>query len=113
MSMRLLVAVGIVLFVCLAALFPNFFLMSDIKSNVDLSMRLSPPSYAHPLGCDLYGQDVFTAIVLGARTSLYIAFFVIIISVTIGTITGIVAGFFRGFWDSIIMRLVDVMMAFL
>ena len=78
----------------------------------DINLRLLPPNSIHPLGCDLYGQDILNSILMGARTSLIIGFLTVLFSTCIGVVTGLVAGFFRGIVDHVIMRLVEIVMAF-
>jgi peptide/nickel transport system permease protein len=74
--------------------------------------RLLPPSGTHWLGTDALGRDVFTRALWGARISLPIAFVVIAFAVLLGTIVGAVAGFFGGWLDAVLMRIVDITMAF-
>ena len=73
--------------------------------------RLSPPSEQHLFGTDNLGRDVFSRTVWGARLSLQIGFFVSALTVLMGTVVGLTAGFFRSL-DTPIMRLMDSMMAF-
>ena len=74
--------------------------------------RLQEPSWSHFMGTDALGRDVFTRALWGARISLPVAAIVIISSVVVGTIVGAAAGFFGGWVDAILMRLVDITMAF-
>lgn len=74
--------------------------------------RLLPPSLHHLMGTDALGRDVFTRTLWGARTSLPVALVVIVSSVVLGTIVGAVAGYLGGWVDSVLMRLVDITMAF-
>jgi len=78
----------------------------------DLAQRLAPPSSMHPMGTDQYSQDVLSRILYGARISLTIGFLAVAISVTLGLLLGAVAGYWGGFVDTAIMRLVDMVMAF-
>jgi peptide/nickel transport system permease protein len=73
--------------------------------------RLSPPSEQHPFGTDNFGRDVFSRTVWGARLSLEIGFLVSALTVLMGTVVGLTAGFFRRL-DTPIMRFMDSMMAF-
>ena len=66
------------------------------------------PSKEHLLGTDKYGMDMLTRLMYGGRVSLLIGFIVIIIETTLGVIMGGIAGFFGGWVDNLIMRLVDV-----
>ena len=77
-----------------------------------VATRLQEPSWSHLMGTDALGRDVFTRTLWGARISLPVAAIVIISSVIVGTIVGAAAGFFGGWIDAILMRLVDITMAF-
>ena len=70
------------------------------------------PRAAHWMGTDALGRDVFTRTLWGARTSLPVAAIVIVSAVLIGTIVGAAAGFFGGWLDAVLMRAVDITMAF-
>ena len=74
--------------------------------------RLLHPSASHWLGTDALGRDVFTRVLWGTRTSLPVSFIVIVAAVLIGCAIGAVAGFFGGWFDAVLMRLVDLTMAF-
>ena len=73
---------------------------------------LLPPSGSHWFGTDELGRDVFTRIVYGARISLKVGFVAVGIATLIGTAVGLVAGFYGGWLDSLLMRLVDIMLCF-
>ena len=77
-----------------------------------LKDRLLAPSFAHPLGTDELGRDTLTRVIYGARLSLTIGLLPTFISMTIGTILGLIAGYFGGKIDFAIMRLADIMLAF-
>lgn len=77
-----------------------------------LTDALLPPGGDHIFGTDKLGRDVFARVVYGARTSLVAAFCVVIIAFTVGTVLGILAGYFGKVVDAIIMRLADMMIAF-
>jgi peptide/nickel transport system permease protein len=79
--------------------------------DMDISLRLTGPSIEHWLGCDVNGGDVWTAVLYGARLSLFISFLTVFISVTVGTAVGLISGFRLGITDTIFMRLVDIIMA--
>ncbi|GMR13453.1 MAG: hypothetical protein BMS9Abin29_1663 [Gemmatimonadota bacterium] len=70
------------------------------------------PSLDHPFGTDRLARDVLTMVLYGARISLSIGLIAVAISVTIGTILGAVSGYLGGWPDSVIMRVVDVVIAF-
>lgn len=73
---------------------------------------LQPPSFEHPFGTDALGRDVLSRVIYGARVSLQVGFVAVAIYISIGTVLGAIAGYFGGIVDSIIMRLVDMMLAF-
>jgi peptide/nickel transport system permease protein len=72
----------------------------------------SGPSREHFFGVDPIGRDVFSRVLYGAQVSLTVAFIGTGLSVLIGTILGVVAGYYRGWSDSLIARSLDVMLAF-
>ncbi|MCI9476379.1 ABC transporter permease [Anaerovoracaceae bacterium 41-7] len=79
--------------------------------NQDIPNKLQTPSLAHLFGTDDLGRDIFNRIVYGARYSLFIGFSATIISLSVGSILGCIAGYFGGKTDNIIMRLTDVFIA--
>jgi peptide/nickel transport system permease protein len=70
------------------------------------------PSSAHPFGVDELGRDIFARVIYGAQTSLEVAFIATGIAVLIGTVIGTAAGYFRGWIDSLLARLMDIVLAF-
>ena len=78
----------------------------------DLGNTLSSPSLANFLGTDYYGRDVFIRLVYGGRTSLGIALLSTFFAIVIGSIVGLFTAYFGGWLDIILMRFVDVMLAF-
>jgi len=76
-----------------------------------IGYQKSPDLPVHALGTDELGRDVLTRIIYGGRISLYISFMTVVISLTIGTVTGAVAGFYGGAVDSLLMRFVDIVIA--
>jgi peptide/nickel transport system permease protein len=70
------------------------------------------PSSAHPFGVDELGRDIFARVIYGAQVSLEVAFIATGAAVIIGTIVGMAAGFFRGWVDSLLARLMDIVLAF-
>ena len=73
-----------------------------------LAERLAGPSLAHPFGQDHLGRDVLSRAIYGARVSLGVGFSSVAITIVIGTIIGVAAGYFGRWTDSVLMRFVDV-----
>jgi peptide/nickel transport system permease protein len=79
----------------------------------ELSLRMLPAgSPGHPLGTDQLGRDLLSRLVWGARTSLAIGVFAVLIAALLGTLMGLVAGYVRGWLDTLLMRGIDVLLAF-
>ncbi|MCE5312701.1 MAG: ABC transporter permease [Nitrospiraceae bacterium] len=81
-------------------------------TKIDVYNVLSPPSISHPLGTDELGRDLLSRMIWGSRASLKVGFIAVGIAILIGTIVGALAGFYGGRTDSILMRFVDIMLAF-
>ncbi|MFW5730384.1 MAG: ABC transporter permease [Desulfonatronovibrionaceae bacterium] len=79
---------------------------------INVDAVLEPPSPGHLLGTDNLGRDVLSRIVFGARVSLWVGFVAVGISLVIGVILGLVAGYFGRVVDEMLMRFVDVMLCF-
>lgn len=79
---------------------------------IDLDNIESPPSKEHYLGTDDLGRDVYSRILHGGRVSLTVGITASIMQITIGVTLGAIAGYFGGIVDSIIMRIVDIIMCF-
>ncbi len=71
-----------------------------------------PPSMEHPFGTDTLGRDVLCRVVYGARISLAVGLLATAISTVIGLVMGALAAYYGGIWDTIIMRLADIFLAF-
>jgi peptide/nickel transport system permease protein len=74
--------------------------------------RLQSPSWDHPLGTDALSRDVFTRVLYGARQTIPISVIVIVSAVLIGSALGAIAGFLGGWVDQVVMRTVDITLAF-
>lgn len=79
---------------------------------IDLRAFLQPPSAEHWFGTDNAGRDLFSRVVYGARVALYMGLVGIMAPLVIGTLIGLVAGYFGGWTDTILMRLVDIALPF-
>lgn len=80
--------------------------------DVDLNLQFLPPGGQHLAGTDMYGRDVFTRLLYGARISLVIGLVPTLLSMTVGSILGVTAGYFGGKTDRVIMSLADIVLAF-
>ncbi len=78
----------------------------------NLSVRYNPPSSEHLMGTDQLGRDVFLRVIYGARVSLGIAIFAATLSASIGAFIGFSAGFVGGWFDTVVIRMTDMLMAF-
>lgn len=79
---------------------------------IDAWHVLLPPSAEHWFGTDELGRDVLTRVIFGARVSLKVGFVAVGIAVAVGTVVGLFAGFYGGWVDSVLMRIVDIMLCF-
>jgi len=87
-------------------------LVSADPLRVDLALRLRPPDAAHWLGCDGLGRDILARLAVAARRSLGIAAAVVTLSTITGVLLGAVAGYFGGWVDEGIARIIDTLLAF-
>jgi peptide/nickel transport system permease protein len=76
------------------------------------SQRLKPPSAEYWFGTDAFGRDIYTRIIYGARISLRVGIISVAIATLLGVTGGVLAGYFGGFTDSVIMRTADITLAF-
>ena len=102
-------AIVICLFIAMAILAPVIAPYGEAEQ--DLINRLQGPSAAHILGTDELGRDVFTRMLYGSRISIAIGILPSLISLIIGVIAGLTAGYFGGAVDYVIMRVADVMLS--
>lgn len=79
---------------------------------MDGAARLDGPSWQHIMGTDNFGRDIFSRVIEGSGTTFIIAFLVIIFGASIGIIIGALSGYFGGVFDSILMRVCDMITAF-
>ena len=78
----------------------------------NLANDLVSYSRQHPLGTDKLGRDILSRLIFGARISLIVGFATVALSVSIGLVIGSLSGYFGGWIDQLLMRLVDILMAF-
>jgi peptide/nickel transport system permease protein len=100
----------VALWILLAVLAP---LISPYGPNTpDMAVRLTGPSWRHLMGTDEYGRDILTRVLFGARISVFVAVMSSIVSVAIGLPLGLYAGYRGGFAAEVVMRLMDILLAF-
>ena len=100
------------LLIILAAVFAPVLTGGVSLSEAVLEDALQPPSSEHIFGTDKLGRDIYTRVIYGARTSLVSAFSVVIIIFVLGTVLGVLSGYFGGWVDAVIMRIADLMVSF-
>ncbi len=116
-SPQAIISLAFLIFLVLVAVFAPLIATND-PINTNLSLRLRPPfgfdkyEPSFFFGTDALGRDVFSRMVFGTRVSLLVGFSVVLISGTLGTVLGLLAGYFGGKTDDIIMRLADIQLAF-
>lgn len=107
-----LVALVFVLLLVLVAIFAPWISPFDAENYFDYERLNEGPSALHWLGVDPLGRDIFSRILMGARISLAAGFLSVALGGLIGTALGLLAGYYEGWWDRIVMRISDVLFAF-
>jgi peptide/nickel transport system permease protein len=79
---------------------------------VDVMQALKPPGAEHWLGSDAIGRDIFARVIYGARYDLAMAFFGVVGPIILGTLVGLVSGYFGGRTDAVLMRILEVTVSF-
>lgn len=105
------VAAAILLIIVLAALFAPWVAPED-PTVQNLARQGAPPGSEVLLGADQLGRDVFSRLIYGARIALEVGLVSIVIALVVGTAIGTVAGYFGGWLDDVVMRAMDVLLAF-
>jgi peptide/nickel transport system permease protein len=93
-------------------IFPGAWIIPYSPVDYSFTHVLTPPSWLHPFGTDSFGRDVFIRVLYGARISLAISMTGVIFAVLIGTLIGMTSAYFGHLYDSILMRLMDLLFAF-
>ena len=101
----------VLLLLMTAALFPSWLAPYD-PLEMEMRDRLLPPSTEHLFGTDDFGRDILSRIIYGARISLMVGVVAVGIAATVGISLGLLAGYFGGISDTVIMRLMDIIFAF-
>ena len=100
-----------ILLIILAAVFAPYISPYN-PDKINVNAILQPPSFAHILGTDQLGRDVFSRLIYGSRISVEVGFISVSISLFIGIIIGAFAGYYAGLTDGFLMRFVDIMLTF-
>lgn len=107
-----MVALVFVLLLVLVAIFAPWISPYDAENFFDYDKLNDGPSWQHWLGVDPLGRDIFSRILVGSRISLAAGFASVAVGGLIGTALGLMAGYYEGWWDRIVMRISDVLFAF-
>ncbi len=105
----ILLAAAALILITLISIFA--FLSPYDPDALNMTARLQSPSLAHPFGTDDLGRDYLTRVLYGGRISLLVGVVAMLISTVIGVLVGTVSGYFGGLIDSILMRIVDVLLS--
>jgi peptide/nickel transport system permease protein len=111
-SKSVLIGGILVLIVVICAIFAPMIATHDPYQMTMADRLLKPLQKGHLLGTDQYGRDLFTRIIYGARVSLKVGFISVVLSMVIGVTLGLIAGYYGGWLDTIIMRFVDIVLSF-
>ena len=103
---------GFVLFLVLLALASPYIVPYDAENFFDYDALNAGPSLQHWFGVDSLGRDIFSRILIGTRISLAAGFSSVAVGAVIGTLLGLIAGYYEGWSDRVIMRVCDVLFAF-
>ncbi|WP_320130661.1 ABC transporter permease [uncultured Sphaerochaeta sp.] len=107
----LVLGMVIVFIAILIAFFPQLFTHHD-PLEVNTSARMEAPSSLHFFGTDNYGRDIFSRVIYGTAIDLKIGIFGMLIPLVFGSILGLFSAFYGGFLDNLLMRIIDIFMAF-
>ena len=102
---------ALVLLIVLLALFAPFLAPQDPMAG-DMKTVLQTPSAQHILGTDKLGRDILSRILCGTQISLFMALCLVALIAVVGTLVGVLAGYFGGWLETILMRFADMMLAF-
>jgi peptide/nickel transport system permease protein len=105
------VAATVLVLIILMAVFDET-LAPSAANEIDVEDRLQPPSLEHPFGTDDLGRDILSRVILGAAVSLRVGFLAVAIALVVGSLIGLLAGFYGRWVDDVLMRFMDVLFAF-
>lgn len=111
-NLEFILGATLTIVICLAVVFSDV-LFPGGANKIDLMARLTKPftNAAYPFGTDPLGRDVLARVVAGGKISLLVGFTSVIGAVVFGVLMGLIAGYYRGFWDMVVMRFADLQLA--
>ncbi|MCS7151871.1 MAG: ABC transporter permease [Endomicrobia bacterium] len=107
----LILGCSMLIFLCIFATLADYIAPYNPYEQ-NLLQRLQPPSFKHLFGTDELGRDVFSRMVYATRVSLLVGLISVGIATVIGTILGLISGYYGGWVDTLIMRIVDIILCF-
>ncbi len=110
-DLRLIAGISVFAMIALSAIFAPF-LSSYTPGKMDITQRLLSPNTHHWLGTDLQGIDIWTSLLYGGRISLGITGVTVLVTTSFGSMIGLFSGYFGGWIEQILMRLIDILIAF-
>lgn len=108
----LLIVSGLLVLLLGVAAFAPDTISDQPTTGLNMKDALGAPSWAHPFGTDEAGRDLFSRVVHGTRYSLGMALCIVLLAAAVGTLYGAVSGFVGGWLDELMMRVVDIFLAF-
>jgi peptide/nickel transport system permease protein len=106
-----LAAAVVLLAIIVVAVFDEVFAPQPANAQ-DIGNRLQAPSWNHPFGTDNLGRDILSRIIIGASVSLKVGFLSVGLALVVGTLLGLLAGYYGRWVDDVLMRLMDMLFAF-
>jgi peptide/nickel transport system permease protein len=106
-----LIAALILSVIIVVAIFDDTFAPQGANEQ-DIPDRLQAPSWSHPFGTDDLGRDILSRVILGASVSLKVGFLSVGLALVVGTVLGLLAGFYGKWVDDVLMRIMDMLFAF-
>ncbi len=110
-KIKLIVFITLAALLLLVAIFADKLCPYDPYAQ-DLTVSYNPPGLQHLMGTDVYGRDIFSRVIIGARTSIFSTLALVAVITVIGTIVGVICGYLEGAVDSVVMRVSDLCLAF-
>lgn len=110
-SVSLNIGLMVIAAVLVLAVFPQFIATHDPNSG-DYEAILQAPSAQHYFGTDNYGRDIFSRVVWGTRLDVMMGIFAMLVPFVTGSLIGLIAGYYGGWLDSLLMRILDIVMSF-